>query len=218
MQADGSLFCRTSNRVSDLRHDEEEWASVYGRFCPRGAANFCRPDLVLQVKSKPGLRGYGERATSSADADFDCVWRHLFLCRAGTLRCHADSKPLARRGFEQSGGTVDDCWLVIHIFDRGRQRVRHSCCFGSSNPCRAGISAAACCCSVYRHECSSDFLWSRWNSYMVRPWFAWIGGIAITPDRSESRADACCRCTGYPGYRPALRRRLEKDPPQLPFH
>src|SRR5258708_112900 len=205
---DGFLFCRASNRVSDLRHDEETRTSVYRRFCPRGAANLRRPDLVLQDEAEPGSRGDCEWAAQCAHANFDCVRRHFFLCRTGTLRCHADAEAVARRCFAQSGGTIDHCWLVIHISYRGRQRVWHSCCIGRSNPCRPGISAAAVCPSVYHHERGSDFVRSRWDADLVRLWFAGIGGITIARDRSQSRADACCRGTGYPRDRASLRPRL----------
>src|SRR5260370_7463601 len=112
---DGFLFCRASNRVSDLRHDEETRSSVSRRFCPRGAANLRRPDLVLQDEAEPGSRGDCEWAAQCAHANFDCVRRHFFLCRTGTLRCHADAEAVARRCFSQSGGTIDHSWLAIHI-------------------------------------------------------------------------------------------------------
>src|SRR6516225_6193117 len=99
----GSLFCRAPDRSSDLRDDEEEWASIYGRFCPRGASNLPCPDLVLQDESEPCSRGDCERIAAGAHADFDCVWRDLFLCRAGTLRRHGDTPAVARRCFTQSG-------------------------------------------------------------------------------------------------------------------
>jgi hypothetical protein len=165
---DGSLFCRTSNRVSDLRHDEEEWTSVYDRFCPRGVDYLRHPDCVLQNEPALVSRGDCERAATGAHTDLNRVWRHLFLRRAGTLWCHADAKAVARRCFAQSGGAVDDCWLVIHLSDRGRQRIRHSGGIGRSNPCWAGISSAARCCSVHHYECSSDFVRRRWNSDLVR--------------------------------------------------
>src|SRR5215475_12788127 len=77
---DGPLFCRRSNCISDLRHDEEERASVPDGFCYRGPADLLGPDLVLQDHPKPRKRGGGERVAASADADLNCVWCHSFLC------------------------------------------------------------------------------------------------------------------------------------------
>src|ERR1700747_3186077 len=109
----GSLFCRAPDRSSDLRDDEEEWASIYGRFCPRGAANLPCPDLVFQDESEPRSRSDYKWIAAGAHADFDLFWPDLFLCRAGTLRRHADAPALARRRFTQSGGAIDDGWLVF---------------------------------------------------------------------------------------------------------
>src|SRR6202008_964615 len=47
LRTDGSFLCRASNRVSDLRHDQEERTSVYDRFCPCGPHDVSGPDLVL---------------------------------------------------------------------------------------------------------------------------------------------------------------------------
>src|SRR5215467_8251110 len=90
------------------------------------------------------------------------------LCGAGTLWCHGHAKPMARRCFPESSGTIDDCWLVIHLFDRGGQRLRHSGCVSRSNPCRAGVSTAACRRSLSDHECGADFVWSGRHTNLVR--------------------------------------------------
>src|SRR5262245_39751061 len=41
--ADGPLFCRHSNCISDLRYDEEERTSVNCRVCPRRPADLRGP-------------------------------------------------------------------------------------------------------------------------------------------------------------------------------
>ena len=47
---DGSHFCRASDRISDRRDDEEERASVNGRFCPRGTDCLWRSHLVFGTR------------------------------------------------------------------------------------------------------------------------------------------------------------------------
>src|SRR5215475_8789637 len=149
---DGSFFCRRSNCLSDLRHDEEEGSSIRNRFCPGSAPNLPGSALVFQNQPKPGARSDRERAATGAHTDFHCVWRDPFLYRTGTVWCHENATVVARRCFWESSGTTDDCWLVVYLPDRGSQRIRYACCLGGSNTGWVGISPTPGCRPVYHHE------------------------------------------------------------------
>jgi hypothetical protein len=57
LRADGSPFCRATDRGPHLRHHEEERAILDGRFWPRGGANVLHPNRILQDQPKPARSG-----------------------------------------------------------------------------------------------------------------------------------------------------------------